>query len=213
MGNPRKKFLVGLTGGIGSGKSTVADLFASRGVTLVDADVISHELTGPGGGAMSAIEEAFGASVVASDGRLDRAAMRQLAFSDPASRARLQAILHPMIRQASEARIAAATGPYVLSVVPLLVESGNWRQRVDRVLVVDCTEEVQVARVLKRSGLSREEVLAIMASQASRAQRLAAADDVIDNSGQAGALDEQVAVLHQRYLQAAMAAGLSTRAL
>jgi dephospho-CoA kinase len=201
----RRRFVVGLTGGIGSGKSTVADRFAALGATIVDTDAIAHELTGPGGAAMARIRAEFGDGVIAPDGRLDRAAMREIAFKDPQARKRLEAILHPMIRQTSEQRIAQATGPYAISVVPLLVEGGNWKGRVDRVLVVDCPEEVQVARVMQRSGLAAEQVRAIMAAQATRAARLAAADDVVDNGGAPGAFDAQVVRLHERYVELARA--------
>lgn len=191
--------IIGLTGGIGSGKSTVADLFAARGATLVDTDRIAHALTGPQGAAMPAIAAQFGQSVVAADGRLDRAAMRTLVFSDPAARHRLEAILHPMIRGESLAEISAARGTYVMLVVPLLVESGAWRERADRLLVIDCPEPTQIARVMSRSGLAREQVQAILAAQASRQARLAAADDVIDNSGEPQALTAQVAALDAIY--------------
>ena len=201
----RPALLVGLTGGIGSGKTTVANLFAAQGVPLVDTDVIAHDLTGPGGAAMPAIEREFGRAVIAPDGRLDRAAMRALAFSDPGSRKRLEAILHPMIRDTSAARIAAAPGAYVISAVPLLVESGNWKERFDRVLVIDCPEEVQIERVMRRNGLPREQVLAILAAQATRAQRLAAADDVIDNGGTPDSLPPRIDALHRRYLALARA--------
>lgn len=194
------KLIIGLTGGIGSGKSTVADLFAARGATLVDTDLIAHSLTGPAGAAMPAISEAFGETVVAADGRLDRAAMRALAFSDPAARKRLEAILHPLIRQQSQREIGEATGPYVMLVVPLLVESGTWQERAHRVLVVDCPVEVQIERVMRRSQLAREQVLAIIAAQASREQRLAVADDRVDNSTGPDALDAQVDALHRIYL-------------
>jgi dephospho-CoA kinase len=195
--------VVGLTGGIGSGKSAAAANFAALGATVVDADVIAHELTAPCGAAMAPIAAAFGASVVAADGRLDRVAMRAMAFSDPAARTRLEAILHPMIRERTDARCreALASGaPYVVLVVPLLVESGSFRQRVDRVAVVDCDDEVRIARVMARSGLSRAEVDRIMAAQVDREARLTAADDVIDNGGSPERLAEQVAHLHRRYL-------------
>lgn len=193
-------FVVGLTGGIGSGKSAAADAFAARGASVVDTDVIAHELTGPGGEAMHAIREAFGPEVVTTDGRLDRARMRALAFRDGAARRRLEAILHPMIQQVSAARVTEAQGPYVVLVVPLLVESGDYRQRVDRVAVVDVPETVQIARTMARSGLDRDQVVQILAAQASREARLAAADDVIDNAGERAALDARVAVLHADYL-------------
>lgn len=199
-------FIVGLTGGIGSGKTTVADLFAERGAALVDTDAIAHELTGPQGAAMAAIAAAFGTAVLRPDGGLDRAAMRAVVFSDRAARTRLEAILHPLIRQQSQARCEAATNaPYVLLVVPLLVETGSYRQRADRVLVVDCDESVQISRVMARSGLAAEEVKAIMATQASRAERQAVADDVVLNEGGLEALLPQVEGLHLRYLDLARA--------
>lgn len=191
--------IIGLTGGIGSGKSTVADLFAARGATLVDTDLIAHSLTGPGGAAMPAIHEAFGAAVIAADGRLDRPAMRALAFSDPSARKRLEAILHPMIREQSVREVRAATGHYVMLVVPLLVESGTWRERAHRVLVVDCPVEVQIERVMRRSSLPRDQVLAILAAQATREARLAVADDRIDNASDPSALTPQVDALHALY--------------
>ncbi|MFT4100375.1 MAG: dephospho-CoA kinase [Burkholderiaceae bacterium] len=196
-------YIVGLTGGIGSGKTTVADRFGELGATLVDADAIAHELTGPGGDAMPALVAHFGPGIAAADGRLDRAAMRERVFGDERARHELEAILHPRIRDLTEARIRAASGPYVVMVVPLLIESGRWKERCDRVLVIDCAESVQVRRVMQRNGLSREQVLAIMAAQASRAQRLAAADDVIDNSADHASLGEPIARLHRDYLAAA----------
>ncbi len=200
-------FVVGLTGGIGSGKSTVADLFAERGAALVDTDRIAHELTGPQGRAMPAIAAAFGPDVMRADGALDRAAMRRRVFDDPASKARLEAILHPLIRAESDARCAAAhAAPYVLLAVPLLVEAGadGYRARVDRILVVDCAEAVQVARVMARSGLSADEVCAIMAAQATRAARRAVADDLVLNDDGLESLAPQVEKLHRKYLEMAM---------
>jgi dephospho-CoA kinase len=194
--------VIGLTGGIGSGKSTVADLLVERGAALVDTDRIAHALTAPGGAAIGPIREAFGDGVIATDGSMDRAAMRALAFSDPAARRRLEAILHPMIRARTETGIEEAVrggAPYVLVAVPLLVESGGGRGRYDRVLVVDCPPEVQVERVVRRSGLAREQAEAILAAQASRAQRLAAADDVVDNGGARDALPLQLDRLHAAY--------------
>ena len=203
--------IVGLTGGIGSGKSTVADLLASLGAKVVDTDAIAHELTGVQGAAMSQIASAFGPSVVRPDGALDRVAMRRLVFSDPAAKSRIEAILHPLIRRESEARCRlAAAAPYVLLVVPLLVESGasaSYRQRVDRILVVDCDEATQLARVVARSGLAPAEVQAIMATQASRAERLAVADDVVFNGGARDDLNAQLAALHRRYLAITALAG------
>ncbi|MGN7872041.1 dephospho-CoA kinase [Roseateles sp. 22389] len=176
---------IGLTGGIGSGKSTVAAaLVELGGALLVDTDAISRALTAPGGGAMAAIEARFGRPFVASDGALDRAAMRELAFRDPAAKQTLESILHPMIgaETARQAALASA-GQRVVFDVPLLVESGRWRRLVDRVLVVDCDESTQIARVMARSGLSEGAVRAILAQQATRAQRRAAADAVIHNDG------------------------------
>ncbi len=204
--------VIGLTGGIGSGKSTVAGLFADLGAAIVDTDAIAHELTAAQGAAMPKIATAFGQSVLLADGALDRAAMRQLVFSDASAKIRLEAILHPLIRRESELRCRAATGvPYVLLVVPLLVESGEYRQRIDRILVVDCAEDVQIARVMARSGLSTQEVLAIMATQASRAERLALADDVVTNTGGREKLGTQIVLLHQRYLELAHNAQLADK--
>ena len=200
MGRP---LVIGLTGGIGSGKSTVADLLVARGAALVDTDRIAHALTAPGGDAIAPIRTAFGEGVIAADGRLDRAAMRAIAFSDPAARRRLEGILHPMIRARTQAGIEAAVAagaPYVLVAVPLLVESGDWRGSYDRVLVVDCPEPVQVDRVMSRSALPREQVEAILAAQATRVQRLAAADDVVDNGGAPAALTAQIDRLHAAYV-------------
>ena len=200
-------FVIGLTGGIGSGKSAAADLFAARGALMVDTDQIAHQLTAPGGAAMDAIRQAFGNGVVAADGALNRPAMRALAFEDPDARKRLEAILHPMIRAESERQCRAATTPYVVLVVPLLIESGTYRERVRRLCVVDCPEDVQVLRVMQRSGLEERQVRAIMAAQASRAERLAAADDVIDNSAGYAELAVQVERLHGAYLRLASEGG------
>ncbi len=194
-------FVVGLTGGIGSGKSAAADEFARLGASVVDTDVIARELTAAGGAAMPEVERLFGSEIVGADGAMDRAKVRARVFADPAARKALEALLHPMIRDESRRRIASAKGAYVVHVVPLLIESADYRMRVDRVLVVDCPEALQIARVRARSGLSETEVRSILASQASRAQRLAAADDVIDNSSSLEALRKQVAALHQRYVE------------
>ncbi|MBM3390595.1 MAG: dephospho-CoA kinase [Betaproteobacteria bacterium] len=194
---------VGLTGGIGSGKSAAADLFAELGAAVVDTDAIAHELTAPGGAAIAPIRAAFGDDVIDARGALDRAAMRRKVFADAQAKARLEAILHPMIRDEADRRSAAARAPYVVLVVPLLVESGGYRSRVRRVAVVDCPEENQVARVMARSGLSAEEARTIMAAQIGRAARLAVADDVIDNGGDLAALRPQVETLHRRYLEMA----------
>jgi dephospho-CoA kinase len=189
-----------LTGGIGSGKSSVARLFEARAVEVIDADALAHELTAPGGAAIPAIRAAFGPEVIDERGALDRERMRQQVFRDPGARKRLETILHPMIREASERLRATAASAYVILMIPLLVESGDPRRRCDRVLVVDCPEAEQVRRVMLRSNLARPEVEAIMATQASRAARLAHADDVIDNGGDPDRLPPQVEVLHARYL-------------
>lgn len=193
-------FVVGLTGGIGSGKSAVAALFARRGITVVDTDAIAHELTSPGGGAMEAILESFGSDFITPEGALDRARMRALVFRDPQSKRRLERILHPRIRAESAVRIAAASSPYVILVVPLLVEAGVDRARYQRVMVVDCDEDVQIERVMRRSHLPDDEVRRIMASQVGRQERREAADDVVDNSEGLDGLEPQVEALHRRYL-------------
>ena len=194
------KLAVGLTGGIGSGKTTVGDRLAALGATLVDSDAISRALTAAGGAAIERLREAFGATAIGADGALDRAAMRELAFADPAARARLEAILHPLIRAESDRAHRAAAGPYVVMVVPLLFETGG-HARVSRTLVVDAPEAVQVARVAARSALPEPEVRAIMAAQWPRWRRLQAADDVIWNGGDAEALDPQCERLHARYVE------------
>ncbi|WP_227242978.1 dephospho-CoA kinase [Paraburkholderia caribensis] len=197
-------FAVGLTGGIGSGKSTVADLFAKRGVTLVDTDVIAHRITAPQGLAMPSIATEFGPSFVAEDGSLDRARMRALVFSDETARKRLEAITHPLIRAETERQRQQAPGPYVIVVVPLLVESGSWKTRVNRVLAVDCSVETQIARVMRRNAFTREQVLAIIARQATREARLTAADDVIVNDNRSlEELDVDVDQLHRTYVSLA----------
>ncbi|GIZ50957.1 dephospho-CoA kinase [Noviherbaspirillum aridicola] len=198
-----RRFSIGLTGGIGSGKTTVADMFAARGASLVDTDLIAHQLTAPGGAAIAQIHAQFGASFLTAEGAMDRARMREYVFSEAGAKARLEAILHPLIRIETERAAQAATGAYLIFVVPLLVESRGWRERVSRVLVVDCAEQTQVRRVMSRSGLPEAQVRAIMAAQATREQRLAAADDVIDNDGDAQSLAPQVDRLHAHYLSLA----------
>ena len=193
-------YVVGLTGGIGSGKTTVAELFVEYGVALVDTDAIAHELTAAGGAAMPALIAAFGADIATANGALDRTAMRRRVFADPAARTRLEGILHPLIRTVSAERCRAAASPYVILAVPLLVESGSYGDRCDRVLVVDCPESLQIERVMARSALSPDEVKAIMSAQASRPQRLAVADDVVVNDAGRAELSECVAILHRKYL-------------
>lgn len=200
------RFSVGLTGGIGSGKSTVADLFALRGAAIIDTDVIAHRLTGPSGKAIPAIRAAFGTEVLAAENALDRSAMRARIFSDPPARKKLESILHPMIRKECEREARLASGPYLMFVVPLLVESGTWRDRVSRILVVDCDEEEQVRRVMQRNNLPREQVLAILAAQASRQERLAVADDLIVNHLDLQSLHPEIDRLHAFYITLARAA-------
>ncbi|GGI20174.1 dephospho-CoA kinase [Oxalicibacterium faecigallinarum] len=195
-----------MTGGIGSGKSTVADLFAKLGASIVDTDLIAHQLTAPEGLAIEPIRQAFGTAFIAQDGALDRKKMRDAVFGDPTQKKLLESILHPLIRIETERAARQASGTYVIFVVPLLVESGTWIQRVSRVLVVDCPEEVQRQRVMQRSGLSEAQVNAIMASQASRADRLAAADDIILNDGDSSLLPAAVERLHSRYQALALEA-------
>ena len=198
-------FVVGLTGGIGSGKSAAAAEFERLGAAVVDTDAIAHALTAAGGAAIPELQRIFGREAI-TKGALDRDWMRARAFADPAAKKALEALLHPMIREESRRLIAGARGPYVIHVVPLLVESPDYRSRVDRVLVIDAPEALQVERVRSRSGLSEAEVRAIVAAQATRAQRLAAADDLIENRGTIEALREQVAALHRKYLEYSQAA-------
>ena len=193
-------FTVGLTGGIGSGKTTVAQLFVSQGAGLVDTDEISRRLTAPAQPAIAEIARKFGPQFVAEDGSLDRERMRNLVFADLSARNDLEAILHPLIRQESTRQIHESTAPYVVVVVPLLIETGAYRGMIGRILVVDCEPETQVRRVMGRSGLSRNEVLSIIATQVSRQQRLREADDIIHNDDDLETLRAQVDPLHLRYL-------------
>lgn len=192
--------VIGLTGGIGSGKSTVADLFAHRGAAVIDTDLIARQLVTPGSPALAEIRAAFSDAVLDSAGKLDRAGLRRLVFADDAARGRLEAILHPRIRSDVKRALAEVHAPYAVVVIPLLIETGGYRDMLDRVLAVDCPETLQIERVMARNGLSAEEVRAIIATQASRAARLAAADDVIENTGSEETLRSAVAALHQRYL-------------
>lgn len=192
---------IGLTGGIGSGKSTVSNMLAGHGATLIDTDLIARSVSEPGGAAIEALRTAFGSQFIAGDGGLDRARMREAAFADSSARRRLEAILHPLIGVEVDRRAAVATTPAIVFDVPLLVESGRWRARVGVVWVVDCAESTQIQRVIARSGWSEPEVRAVLAQQATRAQRRAAADAVIHNDGIALAeLDDDVRALWQRAL-------------
>jgi len=193
------RFRVALTGGIASGKSTVADLFAALGVPVIDTDVIARQVVEPGRPALAQVAEAFGPDVLDAEGCLDRKRMREHIFADPGARRRLEAILHPAIRAEMERQSLAAGGPYQVLVIPLLAEGGR-RARGDRVLLVDVPEELQIQRVMWRDGVSHEQAQASLNAQATRAQRLAMADDVLRNTGRVDDLREQVAKLHQQYL-------------
>jgi dephospho-CoA kinase len=203
-------FKIGLTGGIGSGKSRVADMLGEWGATLVDTDQIAHALTAADGAAMPAIEREFGPQALTPEGALNRQWMRERAFSDPQARQRLEGVLHPAITEETERQAAAATGLYLVFVVPLLVESlARWRTRVDRICVVDCDPQTQVARVQSRSGLTEPAIRRIMAAQAARASRLEVADDVIVNDGATSPeqLRAQAKTLHDRWLTLATTTG------
>ena len=191
--------VIALTGGIGSGKSTVASILRELGATIIDTDEIAHRLTAPGQAGASAIGEQFGADYLRADGALDRDRMRQLIFSDPAAKKKLEAILHPMIRAEVNAAVQAAHAPYVVIVVPLLIETGSYLDQARRILVVDCSEEQQMARVIRRNGLGANAAKAIMASQVGRAERLRHADDIVHNEADLVALRAEVVALHRRY--------------
>lgn len=192
-------FTVALTGGIGSGKSTVADAFARFGVEVIDADIIAREVVEPGTPALRAIAEHFGPQMLLADGSLDRRRLREQIFTQPQEKQWLNALLHPKIQQETQRRMRESTSAYVLWVVPLLVENQLW-SRADRVLVVDVSKETQLARTVARDGVSRQHAENILAAQATREARLAIADDVIDNNGTPDTLAGDVARLHQRYL-------------
>ena len=196
---PHVSFAVGLTGGIGAGKTVVAHRLAALGATVVDTDAISRRLTDAGGAAMAALREAFGAAFVTPEGALDRSAMRLLAFSDPRSRERLEAILHPAIRAEADRELQACAASYAVVVVPLLFETGAYLDRVERTLVVDCPENLQIRRAAARSGLSEDEVRRIMAAQWPRWRRLQVADDVLWNGGDEEGLAIQCEKLHRDY--------------
>jgi len=196
--------LVGLTGGIGSGKSAIAERLASYGASIVDSDLIAHQITSTGGLAIEPIAERFGSEFIQTDGALDRKKMRVLVFEDLQSRKALEAITHPLIRTKAieQARLAIERQAlYIVFVVPLLLESSEWFQFIDHVVVADCSEAIQIQRVMERNGLTRQEVESILRAQATRAERLAQADTVIENMGSLEDLAEQVRLLHQKILQ------------
>ena len=206
-------FSVGLTGGVGSGKSTIAGMFLRHGAGIVDADALAHELTQPNGAAIAPLRHAFGADAIAPDGSLDRAWMRDRAFADPDARRALESVLHPVIRDAALARASALASdgsPYIVFVIPLLVEAGDWQDRYDRVLVIDCTEATQVARVSSRAGIDEQMARAILAAQARREQRLAAADDILFNEAPLDEISVRVERLHVRYVELAKSRAAET---
>ena len=198
-----RRLIIGLTGGIASGKSSVAQRLAELGVPIIDADESSRLVVAPGQPGLAAVVVRFGADILTATGELDRPALRNRVFSAPEQRIALQAILHPLIRADMERRAGAAAGPYVVMAIPLLVESGDEHDRVDRILVIDVSEEIQVERVMARDGCSMAQAHAILSAQASRDQRLKAADDVLVNSGTVSDLRRSVDALHQRYLSLA----------
>ncbi|EIX9085705.1 dephospho-CoA kinase [Klebsiella aerogenes] len=195
-------YTVALTGGIGSGKSTVADEFAHLGVTVIDADIIARQVVEPGTPALLAIAERFGPQMINDDGSLNRRRLRERIFAHSEDKAWLNALLHPLIQQETRRQMQASTSPYLLWVVPLLVEN-RLTDKADRVLVVDVPKETQIERTMRRDGVSREHAEHILAAQATREQRLAAADDVIENMGSADAVASHVARLHEKYLMLA----------
>jgi dephospho-CoA kinase len=197
-----RRFRIGLTGGIASGKSTVANLFAALGVPVVDTDLLSREVVAPGSPLLRQITDHFSMQVQAGDGTLNRQELRKRIFEDPEQRKWLEALLHPAIRELTDKRCEAAIGPYVIVAIPLLVETGG-EARFDRVLVVDCDPDLQLARLMARDGSRREEALRMLAAQAPRATRLSVADDVIHNDGDIASLRDQVEKLHRQYVTAA----------
>ncbi|MEH5010462.1 dephospho-CoA kinase [Phytobacter diazotrophicus] len=192
-------YTVALTGGIGSGKSTVADAFARLGVDIVDADIIARQVVEPGSVALQAIAEHFGSDILTPAGSLNRRLLRERIFASPAEKNWLNGLLHPLIHQQTQRQIAGATSPYVLWVVPLLVEN-HLQNKADRVLVIDVSPETQILRTMQRDGVSRENAEHILAAQATREARLAVADDIIDNNGAPDAIASDVARLHAAYL-------------
>ncbi|WP_049621775.1 dephospho-CoA kinase [Frateuria defendens] len=200
MGAARRSYVVALTGGVAAGKSAVSRRFEAHGVRVYDADVAAREVIEPGSEGLAAVVAAFGQEVLGADGRLDRPAMRERIFADPSVRQRLEAIIHPRVRAWMQAHAEADPGPYCVVAIPLLAEHRAPYRWVDRVLVVDAPEAMQLARLQQRDGIGETLARRMLAQQATRAERLALADDVIDNRGDEAALDEAVAALHRRYL-------------
>ncbi len=196
----KKPLVIGVTGGIGSGKSTVCNAFVSLGIPVIDTDQVARDVVVPGSAGLAAVATAFGADVLSAEGTLDRVALRRIVFSDPQRRRELESILHPRIRARVAELLQEITAPYCLLGIPLLVEGGKKNQQVERVLVVDCPEEIQIARVMARDKLTEQEVAAIMQTQATREERLSVADDVVTNSSDLAIVQHQVNALHARYL-------------
>lgn len=194
--------IIGLTGGIGSGKSTVVGLFRKLGIGVIDADEIAHQLVEPGNAALENIANLFGQEYLQPDGSLDRRRMRQRIFSDPVAKEKLESILHPLIREEMLEQGGKLESPYCIFSIPLLFEQG-WQDMVDRVLVIDCTVELQIQRICKRDNITEQEAMAIINSQIDRSSRLQAADDIIENSDDMASLADKVNVLHKHYLQLA----------
>jgi dephospho-CoA kinase len=196
--------VIGLTGGIGCGKSSVARIFAALGAAVIDTDEIAHRLTAKGAPALAAIIEQFGSSYLLPDGNLDRARLRKQVFSDHATKEKLEKLLHPLIKQQVISEMTEAQGPYLVLVIPLFFETGAYRDLVDRVLVVDCDENQQISRTMSRSRLSADEVRAIIAQQAPREERIKQADDILFNRGDPADLEKHGEDLHRHYLSLAL---------
>jgi len=192
--------IIGLTGGIGSGKTSTTKFFTAEGIAIIDTDVIAHEFTKPQGVAIPSIQKSFGKDFITADGELDRKKMRNLIFSDFDSKKQLEEILHPLIQTEVMSRIEIASSPYIIIVVPLLLETGSYSEAVTRILVIDCNEECQITRTVSRGELNEQEVRAIMATQVSRQKRLNQADDVIVNNADMPHLQRQVKIQHNKYI-------------
>jgi dephospho-CoA kinase len=196
----KRGFTLGITGGIGSGKTSVSNFFAEFGASIIDTDVIAHELCKPNGMAMPLIKSNFGEDFIQADGAMNRSKMRELIFKDAQVKQQLESILHPLIRQQTELMATQSTGLYAILVIPLLIESKKWVNRLDRILVIDCKEETQIQRVMQRNGFNREQVLQIMAAQVNRHERLQYADDLINTENDFATIRQQVEVLHKKYV-------------
>lgn len=196
----KRVFTLGITGGIGSGKTSVSNFFSEFGASIIDTDVIAHDLCKPNGIAISSIRSQFGESFIQDDGAMNRSKMRELIFNDAQAKQQLESILHPLIRQQTELMVSKSTGLYAILVIPLLIESKQWIDRLDRILVIDCEEETQILRVMRRNSFEREQVLQIMAMQVSRHERLQYADDVINTENNFAHIRQQVAQLHAKYI-------------